>query len=163
MAFHRFAARPPLDHHRCFHCCFHTPPSPRSLQPASDQTDRCLPRHRQAVRVRCFCHWRVTDAFHRCFRLALHRGERASLMSIAWSVFSSFSLENDQWIKRGHFIVLRRVRHWIITAVSTVVSTPRLPPRPLTRSRPGRLLSAKARAGGELAVFLPLACHRCFH
>ena len=32
-----------------------------------------------------------------------------------------------------------------------------------TRSRTGRSLSAKAQAGGEVAVFLPLACHCCLH
>jgi len=43
--------------------------------------------------------------YHRMFspmfpslaRLALHRRERAPLMGIAWSVFSSFSLEERQW------------------------------------------------------------------
>jgi hypothetical protein len=52
--------------HRCFHCCFHTPP--RALlhahrDPARERADCCLPRHRQAVRLQCFYHWRVTDVF----------------------------------------------------------------------------------------------------
>ena len=47
------AARPPLHVHR----------EPQ----ASDQTDCCLPRHRQAVRLQCFYHWRVVDVFHRWF------------------------------------------------------------------------------------------------
>ena len=36
---------------------------PRSLQPTSDQIDCCLPGHRQALRLRCFYHCRVTDVF----------------------------------------------------------------------------------------------------
>ena len=35
-----------------------------SRKPAADRLDCCPPRHRQAVRLRCFYHWRVTDAFH---------------------------------------------------------------------------------------------------
>jgi hypothetical protein len=76
-AFHRFAVRPPLDHHRCFH----TPLAHAShahRNPAADQVDCCLPRHRQAVGLQCFYHWRVAAGFHRMFpslaRLALHRG-----------------------------------------------------------------------------------------
>jgi hypothetical protein len=101
-AFHRFAARPPLECHRCFHCCFRTPPC-HSPHPASDQASSCLPRHRQAVRLRCFKHWRVIDAFQRCFHrwpaLPSTEGERAPLMLIACPVFSSFSLDESQGIE----------------------------------------------------------------
>jgi hypothetical protein len=82
-----------------------------------------------------------------------------ALMTIACPTFSSFSLEKSQGIERGRFIVLRCVRPWIITAVSTVVSTPRLAQSPAltaNRSRPDRSLSAEAQAGGEVAVFLAL-------
>ena len=92
-------------------------------------------------------------------RLALHRGEHAPLMGIACPTFSS--LDERQGIKQWRFIVLRCARPWIITAVSTVVSTPRLAHSPTltaNRSRTGIFLSAKAQAGGEVAVFLPLAC-----
>ena len=32
-----------------------------AISQASNQVDCCLPRHRQAVRLQCFYHWRVTD------------------------------------------------------------------------------------------------------
>ncbi len=96
---------------------------PRSPRPASDQVDCCLPRHRQAVRLRCFCHWRVTDVFPAGPPCPPLEG-RAALMTIACPTFSS--LDERQGIKRGHFIVLRCACPRIITAVSTFVSTRRL-------------------------------------
>jgi len=127
---------------------------PRSSRPAAERADRCLPpacashlpvrgtqtgadrRHRQAVGLQCFCHWCVTGCFHRCFPLLFPPcpppGERAPLITIAWSVFSSFSLEKRQGIKQGHFIVLRCAHPWIITAVST----PRLPTHPTLTATP---------------------------
>jgi len=62
-------------------------------------------------------------------------------------------------LRRGHFIVLRCACPWIITAVSTAVSTrclltPSRPPPP--RSRLGIFLSAKAQAGGGVAVWLSI-------
>ena len=48
------------------------------------------------------------------------------MLTIALPVVSLFSLENDQGIKQWRFIVLRCAIPWIITAVSTAVSTPRL-------------------------------------
>jgi hypothetical protein len=57
-------------------------------------------------------------------------------MAIACPVFSSFSLEKSQGIKRGHFIVLRCAHPRIIIAVSTVVSTLRLLTSPHARYNP---------------------------
>jgi hypothetical protein len=86
MAFHCFAACPSLNHHRCFlsldvsTLCLLT--SPRSPQPASDCANSCLPGNKQAVRLQCFCHWRVTDAFT-AGPPCPPPGERAVLIGIA--------------------------------------------------------------------------------
>ena len=82
-------------------------------------------------------------------------------MAIACPVFSSFSLEKSQGIKRGHFIVLRcacpRDHH---RCFHCCFHTPlaHFPTLATTRSRPGIFLSAEAQAGGGVAVFLALEC-----
>jgi hypothetical protein len=85
-------------------------------------------------------------------------GERASLIAIACPVFSSFSLDERQWIETMafHRFAVRppldhhRCFHTPPVHFSTL-ATP--------RKRP---LSAEAQAGGGVAVSQALACHRCF-
>ena len=101
--FHRFAVLPPSDHHSCFLSLDVSTRRPAhfstltAISQASDQTDCCLPRHRQAVRLQCFCHWIITGCFSPLARFGLHRWEHAPLMDIACPVFSSFSLDESQW------------------------------------------------------------------
>jgi hypothetical protein len=85
----------PSDHHRCFHTlpCLCIPHAHRIPQATS------LPRHRQAMRLQCFYHWCVIGAFIAASPCSPPRGERAPLMLIACPVFSSFSLDERQWIE----------------------------------------------------------------
>ena len=89
------------------------------------------------------------------------------MLTIALPVVSLFSLENDQGIKQWRFIVLRCAIPWIITAVSTAVSTPRLAQSPAltaTRKRPVcRGTGRRWGCGVSAIVVSPDVFHRCFH
>ena len=151
MALHRLKVRPPLE---C-HCCFHTPLAHSPTLATTRKRPLSAEAHAGggvAVFLPLVCH----RCFHRCAALLSTEGERASLLA---RCSLRFPWMRDSGSRRGLFIVLRCVRPRIITAVSTP-HLPVLPTLTATRSRPVRLLSAEAQAGGEVAVFLPLVCHR---
>jgi hypothetical protein len=144
--------RPPLDHHCCFLSLDVSTPRlpthptltstrsrPGGLLSAAAQAGGEVAVS-QALECRRFSH---RCFFHRWPALPSTEGERASLIDRC----------SLHWMRgQGRFIVLQCACPRVITAVST----PRLPTLITTRSRPGRLLSAEAQAGGGVAVFLPL-------
>ena len=83
---------------------------------------RKRPGRLQAMRLQCFYHWRVTDVFTAVSFTAAPPCPPPREVGVDGHCLPRCSLRfpwmRDKGSRRGRFIVLRRARPWIVTAVS---------------------------------------------